>query len=103
MRTRLKRSIGMRFPLPARRRRGKPEKPARRGFLPLALGTTGGVILATAAFWFFKEQAERVVGGKADAYDTAALHAIRAHSNPPLDRAMQIVTQLGSHTAISAG
>ncbi len=72
----------------------------RRGFLPLALGMSGGVILATAAFWFFREEAERVVTGKADAYDTKVLHAVRATSSPAMDRAMQAVTQLGSHVAI---
>lgn len=70
----------------------------RRGFLPLALGKSGGVILATAAFWFFRHHAKRVVSGNADAYDTNLLGMIR--NGPEMSRLMRGVTQLGSHTAI---
>jgi membrane-associated phospholipid phosphatase len=95
---------------PERRHEEKPpekvglghEKRVRRrnDFLPMAIGISGGVILATAAFWFFKKQAEYVVRGVADPYDTALLDAIQSHQSKPLDRMMHAVTQMGTHTAI---
>lgn len=72
----------------------------RRSFLPYAIGISGGVILSTAAFWFFRQQAQEVVNGSADAYDTKVLEAIRARSSRGLDDAMELATHLGSHTAI---
>lgn len=78
------------------------KKPKRRHrFLPHAIGTTGGVALATLAFWFFKEQAENVVEGTADRYDDAIMQAVHTIDNPGMHRAMEAVTQLGSHAAIS--
>jgi len=83
---------------------GKPKKtasarkPAR--FLPLAIGMSGGVILSTAAFWFFKQQAENVVEGTADRYDTKLLELVHSAQSPNIDRAMRVATALGSHTAI---
>ncbi len=79
----------------------KQSRPKRRHrFLPLAIGTTGGVALATLAFWFFKEQAERVVEGTADQYDTAIIKAIHTIDNKTMHRTMHLVTQLGTHAAI---
>lgn len=75
-------------------------KKRRQRFLPLAIGTTGGVALASLAFWFFKEQAERVVEGRADRFDTAVMEAVHTIDNPTLNHLMHGVTQLGSHTAI---
>jgi len=78
------------------------KKPKRRhSFLPTAIGTTGGVALATLAFWFFKEQAENVVEGTADRYDDAIMQAVHTIDNPAMTRTMEAVTQLGSHAAIS--
>jgi undecaprenyl-diphosphatase len=80
----------------------KTSKPKRRQrFLPLAIGTTGGVALATIAFWFFKEQAEQVVAGRADRYDDMIMEAVHTIDNKSMHRAMEAVTQLGSHAAIS--
>lgn len=80
----------------------KPSKPKRRQrFLPLAIGTSGGVALATIAFWFFKEQAEQVVTGRADRYDDMIMEAVHTIDNPPMHRTMEAITQLGSHAAIS--
>lgn len=85
-------------PKPPRNRRNRP----RSTFLPLAIGITGGVALATAAFWFFKEQAENVVEGKTDRYDTALVELATSAHNPRMDVAMRTATALGSHTAITA-
>lgn len=72
----------------------------RQRFLPRAIGTTGGVLLAGVAFWFFKKQADHVVGGKAEEYDEAILDAVHKLDNPNMHEAMEAVTQLGSHIAI---
>ncbi|MFN2443254.1 MAG: phosphatase PAP2 family protein [Thermoanaerobaculia bacterium] len=82
----------------SRKRASSTRKPAR--FLPLAIGMSGGVVLATAAFWFFKRQAENVVEGSTDHYDTNLLELIRSGQSPRIDRAMRAATALGSHTAI---
>jgi undecaprenyl-diphosphatase len=76
------------------------KKKRRQRFLPLAIGTSGGVALATLAFWFFKEQAEQVVEGRADRYDSATMEAIHTIDNAAMHRLMHAVTQLGSHAAI---
>lgn len=79
----------------------KPRRPKRRQtFLPLALGTTGGIALATIAFWFFQEQAESVVEGRADRYDGLIMDAIHRIDNPSMQAVLESVTQLGSHAAI---
>jgi undecaprenyl-diphosphatase len=79
------------------------EKPVT--FLPLAIGITGGIALATAAFWFFKQQAEEVVEGHADRYDSALLELANQAKGPRMDVAMRTATALGSHaaTGIAAG
>lgn len=88
---------------PARAGRGHEKRVRRRNdFLPLAIGISGGVALATAAFWFFKKQAEYVVKGVADPYDTALLDTIQSHQSKPLDQAMHLATQMGTHYAIGA-
>ncbi|HEY5610498.1 MAG TPA: phosphatase PAP2 family protein [Thermoanaerobaculia bacterium] len=74
----------------------------RHSFLPTVIGITGGVALATVAFWFFKKQADRVVAGKADDYDTRFLSAVQQAKTEPVDRAMHWLTQLGTHYAIGA-
>ena len=81
----------------------KKEKPKRRQrFLPLAIGTTGGVALAAVAFWFFKKQAEHVVEGRADRYDEIIMEAVHTIDNAPMHQIMEAVTQLGSHFAIGS-
>ncbi len=74
----------------------------RQHFLPLAIGRSGGVVLATLAFWFFKKQADNVVDGDADRYDEAIMEAVHRIDNPATNRAMHVITQLGSHWAIGA-
>lgn len=82
-------------------KRDTPKKAKRRHrFLPLAIGTTGGVALAAAAFWFFERQAESVVDGTADRYDTAIMEAIHKVDDPHVSRVMHIITQFGSHAVI---
>lgn len=84
------------------RRPALQPKPTRRParFLPLAIGMSGGVALATAAFWFFKRQAEEVVQGSADHYDMKILDLVRSAQSPRIDSVMRAATALGSHTAI---
>ena len=72
----------------------------RHRFLPLAIGTTGGVAMAAVAFWFFKKQAEHVVEGRADRYDLMVFDVVHRIDNPGMHRFMEAVTQLGSHAAI---
>jgi membrane-associated phospholipid phosphatase len=91
------------------KRRSNGVKPAverrskrRQTFLPQAIGTTGGVILATAAFWFFKQQADRVVDGDADQFDLAVMHLVHRVDNEPMHAVMEAATQLGTHLAIGA-
>ena len=60
------------------------------------------MVLAAVAFWFFKKQAENVVDGDADRYDEAVLTAVHQIDNPAMNRAMKVITQLGSHVAIGA-
>src|SRR5439155_16851544 len=67
----------------------------RHRFLPLAIGTSGGVLLATAAFWFFKKQAEHVVRGRADRYDDIIMETVHRIDNPGMHNVMEAITQLG--------
>lgn len=84
----------------------KPKKePLRQGkrrqhFLPLAIGRSGGVVLAALALWFFKQQADEVVDGHADRYDEAIMEAVHRIDNAPMHNVMHAATQLGSHVAI---
>ena len=78
--------------------RARPKR--RQRFLPLAIGTTGGVIISSLAFWFFKEQAEHVVEGRADRYDDAIMKAVHTIDHKQFGRVMHAFTQLGSHVAI---
>lgn len=79
------------------------KKPKRRQrFLPLAIGTSGGVALAAVAFFFFKKQAEHVVEGRADRYDMIVFDIVHRIDNPSMHRFMEAITQLGSHAGISA-
>jgi undecaprenyl-diphosphatase len=68
----------------------------------LAIGTTGGVALAMGAFWFFEKQAENVVNGTADRYDSAIMKAVQTIDDPHVTRLMHFITQFGSHGAIGA-
>lgn len=77
-------------------------KKRRQRFLPLAIGTSGGVALAGVAFWFFAKQAEQVVEGRADRYDQLVFDIVHKIDNPAMHQFMEAVTQLGSHAAISA-
>jgi len=78
----------------------KKKQPRRQRFLPLAMGTTGGVALATVAFWIFKKQAEQVVAGRADRYDDVIMQAVHTIDNKPMHDVMHAITQLGTHAAI---
>jgi undecaprenyl-diphosphatase len=83
----------------------KERAPLRKGkrrhhFLPLAIGRSGGVVLGALAFWFFKNQADHVVEGRADRVDEAVMEAVHRIDNPAISRALHLATQLGSHAAI---
>jgi len=79
----------------------KRKNPTRRQrFLPFAIGTSGGIAIATVAFWFFKKQAEQVVTGRADRYDEMIMEAVHTIDNKPMHDVMEAVTQLGTHVAI---
>ena len=81
----------------------KKERPKRRQrFLPLAIGTSGGVALAGIAFWFFRKQAQHVVAGRADRYDDVIMQAVHTIDNAPMHNVMHGITQLGTHAAIGA-
>jgi membrane-associated phospholipid phosphatase len=77
----------------------------RQQFLPLAIGATGGAILAGAAFWLFKKQADQVAAGKADGRDEAIMESIHTIDNSCMHAALETMTQLGSHpaTGVAAG
>jgi PAP2 superfamily len=74
----------------------------RQHFLPLAIGRSGGVVLAALAFWFFKKQADHVVEGRADKVDEAVMEAVHRIDTPTVNHVMHGVTQLGSHGGIGA-
>ncbi|MFP5247593.1 MAG: phosphatase PAP2 family protein, partial [Thermoanaerobaculia bacterium] len=74
----------------------------RQHFLPLAIGRSGGVVLAGLALWFFKKQADHVVEGHADRYDDAIMQAVHQIDHPQIHRALHAATQLGSHAGIAA-
>lgn len=78
----------------------RPQSRRRHHFLPLAIGRSGGVVLACLAFWFFKKQADQVAAGAADRYDDAILESVHRIDDPTLTRVMHAVTQLGSHGVI---
>lgn len=83
-----------------------PRTPLRKGkrrqhFLPLAIGRSGGVILAGLALWFFKKQADHVVQGNADRYDEAVMEAVHRVDHPAARETLHLLTQLGSHAAIA--
>jgi PAP2 superfamily len=86
-------------------KRDRDKKPLREGkrrqhFLPLAIGRSGGVVLAALAFWFFKKQADHVVEGHADRYDELIMEAVHRVDNPATSHVMHAATQLGSHIGI---
>ncbi|MFP5246362.1 MAG: phosphatase PAP2 family protein [Thermoanaerobaculia bacterium] len=72
----------------------------RQHFLPLAIGRSGGVVLAALALWFFKKQADHVVEGEADQYDELIMDAVHRIDHPGMHNVMHGFTQLGSHAAI---
>src|SRR5687768_10099258 len=72
----------------------------RQAFLPLAIGRSGGVVLAALAFWFFKHQADEVVEGHADKYDEAIMKAVHRVDHPAIHNVLHLATQMGSHAAI---
>ena len=72
----------------------------RQHFLPMAIGRSGGVVLAALALWFFKQQADEVVDGHADRYDEAIMEAVHKIDNAPTHTVLHAATQLGSHVAI---
>jgi membrane-associated phospholipid phosphatase len=72
----------------------------RQTFLPLAIGISGGVALASVAFWFFKEQAEDVVAGRADHYDGVILDLVHSAENRKLGHYLKAATYLGTHVGV---
>lgn len=74
------------------------QKPA--SFLPATIGITGGVVLASFAFWFFKKQADLVNRGKTATYDSMILQSARKLSSPNSDQTMRFATYLGTHVAV---
>jgi len=84
----------------ARKSKLRPQEKRRQHFLPLAIGRSGGVVLAGLAFWFFKKQADNVADGDADRYDEAVMEVVHRIDNPTMSHTMDAVTQLGSHIAI---
>lgn len=72
----------------------------RQRFLPHAIGMTGGVVLASIAFWFFKKQADEVVAGRADRYDDVIMKAVHEVDDPTMHDVMHAATLLGTHVAI---
>jgi membrane-associated phospholipid phosphatase len=66
------------------------------------IGTTGGVLLATAAFAFFRHQAKVVVTGRADHYDGALMDLVHRSHSERLDRYLRFATALGEHMTIGA-
>ena len=78
----------------------KKKTKRRQRFLPRAIGRAGGVALAGLALWFFKEQADHVVAGTADAFDDAVFKVVHQIDNPTMNRAKHAVTQLGTHAVI---
>ena len=78
----------------------RPQGKRRQHFLPLAIGRSGGVVLAAIAFWFFKKQADHVAEGAADQYDERIMRAVHRIDDPGTTHTMHAITQLGSHVAI---
>jgi undecaprenyl-diphosphatase len=70
-------------------------------FLPRAIGVTGGILLAGAAFWFFKRQADHVVEGRTEDYDTLILRNARAMTSPAADHLFRTATYMGTHVAVA--
>jgi undecaprenyl-diphosphatase len=86
----------------SRKEKLRPQERRRQHFLPLAIGRSGGVVLASLALWFFKKQADHVVEGHADRYDEAIMESVHRIDNPAMHRSMDAITQLGSHWVIGA-
>lgn len=84
----------------AKKERLRPQEKRRHHFLPLAIGRSGGVVLAALAFWFFKKQADHVVAGNAEAFDDAVIESVHRIDHPGMNHTMHAITQLGSHVAI---
>ncbi len=74
------------------------QKPA--SFLPATIGITGGVVLASFAFWFFKKQADLVNSGRTANYDSMILQSARKVASPTSDQTMRFATYLGTHVAV---
>ncbi len=72
----------------------------RQHFLPLAIGRSGGVVLAGLALWFFKKQADQVVEGHADRVDEAIMKGVHQIDHPVIHDVLHVATHLGSHPAI---
>ena len=87
-----------------KKRRTKSASDKKAGtFLPQMIGMSGGVVMASLAFWFFQRQADRVVAGKADALDIRILHTAQSLSSPRADEIMRVATYMGTHIAVGTG
>ncbi len=85
---------------PARRRVAEKKAHESGPFLPVLIGMSGGIALATVAFWFFQQQADQVVAGKADKYDTALMDLIHSYDSPHMNEVMHGATAVGSHVVV---
>lgn len=83
-------------------RRRKREERRRNSFLPLAIGMSGGVLIASTAFFFFAKQAESVVAGRAQELDEELMTLVHRANGAVTTRSMQLITQFGSHAVIGA-
>ena len=83
-----------------KKKKDETPKKRRQRFLPYAIGSSGGVVLAAVAFWFFKKQADHVVTGRADRYDDMIMQSVHTIDNTPMHNVMEAITQLGTHAAI---
>lgn len=72
----------------------------KTSFLPATIGITGGVVLSSLAFLFFKKQADLVSSGRTATYDSMILQSARKLASPDSDQMMRFSTYLGTHVAV---
>lgn len=72
----------------------------KASFLPATIGITGGVVLSSLAFLFFKKQADLVSAGRTATYDSMILQTARKLASPDTDQTMRFATYLGTHVAV---
>lgn len=60
------------------------------------------MLLASAAYWFFREQAKHVVRGNTDAFDDTIMDLVHSTHSEGTDRVLRAATFLGEHFSIGA-